>query len=96
MSDEIEKLRTHVRVLNEELQKHHGTVAALGGALLTLVETHPNPALFLQKLAVNLEPTEALLLGSSQSEVGLESFQVARARLTDSCQIALARQALGE
>ena len=95
-SKEIAKLRADISALSLAAQKQFGQILAVESALLTLVETHPNPALFLQKLSVNLEPTEALLLGSSQSEAALDAFQEARARLTDLCQIALARQALGE
>ena len=95
-SVEIAKLRADVAALTLAAQKQFGQILAVESALLTLLETHLNPAPFFQKLFVNLEPTEALLLGSSQSEVALEAFQAARARLNDLFQTALARQALGE
>jgi len=95
-SRDIANLRAEIAALSLAAQKQFGQILAVESALLTFVETHQNPALFLQKLSVNLEPTEALLLGSSKSEAGLVAFQEARARLNDSCQIAIARQALGE
>lgn len=96
MSEEIEKLRAHVRVLKEELQKHHGTVAALEGALHAVMLSHPNPAGLQKQLVGGLEIVEALFLGGSQSEAGLTAFQEARKRIDDSSQISLARLSDGK
>lgn len=84
MSDENEKLRAHVRVLNEELQKHSGTIAALEGAIHALILSHTNPAELKKQISGGLEIVEALFLGGSKSEVGLVAFQDARKRIDDS------------
>ena len=96
MSDENEKLRAHVRVLNEELQKHAGTMAALEGAIHALMLSHPNPAELQKQLAVGLEIVEAMLLGESKSEAGLAAFQEARKRIDDSSRIPPVRQSPGK
>ncbi len=91
MTDQSEK----IAALSLAAQQQFGKMLALESALLTMVETHPEPALLLQKLQANMEPSEAMLLGGSKSEAGLSAFQEARARLEHSCRAAIDRQALG-
>lgn len=93
-SEEIAKLIKRNDVLNLAMQKQFGQVLVIESALLTMIETHPDPALLLRKLNLNLEPTESLLLGGSQSEAGLEAFQESRKRLTNICQMAIDQQVL--
>ena len=92
MSDEIEKMRAHVRVLNEELQKHFGTIAALEGAIHALMLSHSNPVELQKQLAGGLEIVEALFLGGSKSEAGLAAFQAARNRIDESSRISRVHQ----
>ena len=69
MSDEIEKMRAHVHVLNEELQKHFGTIAALEGAIHALMLSHcvsrrsaatPDAASFINRAAARVYLVPAL------------------------------------
>ena len=95
-SAEIAKLRANVAALNKSVQGHYGAIAALEATLYALMECHSNPTLLQKHLGDGLERVHADFLGGSKSEVGLEAFQAAQARLVDSCQLAISRQALGK
>lgn len=96
MNDEIEKLRAHVRLLNVELQKQYGTIAALEGAIHALMLSHPSPSVLQREVAAGLEIAESVLLGGSKSEAGLAAFQEARKRIDDSSQMSHVRQSPGK
>lgn len=95
-SAKIAKLQTNVSALSKSVQEHYGTIAALEGAIHTLVSSHPNPAELQKQLAGGLEIVEALFLGGSKSDAGLAAFQAARKRIDDSCRQSLAHQPPGK
>ena len=95
-SAEIAKLRTTVAVLSKSVQEHYGTIAALEATLYALMASHSNPTLLQKHLADGLERIHADFLGGSKSEAGLAAFQEAQKRIDGVCQIAIARQVLGE
>lgn len=95
-SAEIAKLHASVAALREASFQHFGTTPVLECLLLTLVETHPNPAELLRRFEQNLEPQHARFLAECQVESGLRHFQETAQRLTSACRQLLLEPKPGE
>ena len=80
--------------LSAACQQLFGETAAVTGAVLALIETHPNPELLLVTMVAGLERMHAMFLAESQSESGLNHFQAQTECLLTTCRRALEAQRL--